>query len=126
MDKVFLYKEESYAIRGAVFNVYKEVGCGFLEAVYQECLAKEFSHLGISYEEQKKLDVFYKGEKLKQSYKPDFICEGKIIVEIKAVSSICDEHRAQLQNYLKITGYRVGFIVNFGHFPKSEIERIVK
>ena len=125
-QKEFLYKNESYAIRGAVFEVYREMGCGFLEAVYQECLERELANQGIPFVSQSELELFYKGERIQQSYKPDLICYGKIIVELKAVKEICDEHRAQLHNYLKATGLQLGFLINFGHFPKATIERVVK
>ncbi len=72
------------------------------------------------------MPVTYKGKKLNQTYKPDFVCYSKVIVEIKATSRLNDEHRAQLHNYLKVTGMRLGLLVNFGHYPKVEIERIVK
>ena len=119
------FEEESYQIRGAVFEVYREMGCGFLEAVYQECLAKEFTNMKIPFIAQAELTLQYKGERLNQTYKPDFICFGKIIVEIKAVKELADEHRAQVHNYLKATGYELGFLINFGHYPKVRIERIV-
>ncbi len=121
-----LFEDESYLIRGAVFEVYREMGCGFLEAVYQECLEKEFRRQGIPYVAQCELELIYKNEKLQQTYKPDFICYEKIIVELKAVTDLNDQHRAQLHNYLKATGLQLGFLVNFGHFPKATIERIVK
>lgn len=124
--KNFLFEGESYLIRGAVFEVYREMGCGFLEAVYQECLEKELRKQNIPFVSQPALELFYKKEKLQQSYKPDLICYGKIIVEIKAVKEICNEHRAQLHNYLKATKLQLGFIVNFGHYPKAIIERVVK
>ncbi len=126
MDKELLYKDESYLIRGAVFEVYREMGCGFLEAVYQECLEKELLKQSIPFVSQSELELFYKQEKLKQNYRPDLICYGKIIVELKAVKEICNEHRAQLHNYLKATGLQLGFLTNFGHYPKATIERIVK
>lgn len=121
-----VYKDESYRIIGACFEVYKEMGCGFLEAVYQECLSMEFSVQGVPYKQQCELDLCYKGKPLKQTYVPDFICFDKIVVEIKAVAALTDLHRAQLQNYLKATGYKLGLLVNFGHYPKLEYERIVK
>ena len=68
----------------------------------------------------------YKGETLEQIYKPDLICFEKIIVELKAVKQIADEHRAQLHNYLKATGLKLGLLVNFGHYPKASVERIIK
>jgi GxxExxY protein len=70
------------------------------------------------------LALSYKGRPLRQSYTPDFICFGKVIVEIKAVAALADEHRAQVHNYLRATGHRLGILVNFGHFPKVEYERI--
>lgn len=126
MTNDFLFKDESYTIRGAAFEVYREMGCGFLEAVYQECLEKEFGKKGVSFAAQPTLQISYKGTLLQQAYKPDFICYGQIVVELKAVKEIRDEHRAQLHNYLKATGLRLGFLVNFGHYPKATIERIVK
>lgn len=123
--KSILYANESYAIMGACFNVYKEIGNGFLEAVYQECLEIEFSLQKIPFESQKELKLKYRGQILKQTYKPDFLCYNKIIVEIKALSKITDEHRAQILNYLNGTGLRLGLLVNFRHHPKLEYERFV-
>lgn len=124
-DKI-IYADESYRIMGACFEVYREKGCGFLEAVFQECLELEFADLGIPFVAQPKLQLGYKGRTLKQSYSPDFICFDKIIVELKAVSTVCDEHRAQIHNYLKATEMRLGILVNFGHFPKLQSERIAR
>ena len=112
METGILFKEESYRIMGACFEVYKEKGCGFLEAVYQECLALEFKRQGIVHDEQPWLHLEYKGEKLSQDYVPDFICFGEIIVEIKAAKQLTDEHRAQAINYLKATGKRLVLLVN--------------
>ena len=120
-----LYEEESYRIRGAIFEVYKEMGCGFLEPVYQECLELELTMRGIPFSAQRELQLQYKSEVLNQKYKPDFICFDKIIVEVKAVREIAPDHRAQVFNYLKATGLRLGMLVNFGNYPKVEIERIV-
>jgi GxxExxY protein len=118
-----LYAEETYAIRGAVFEVYREMGSGFLEAVYQECLGKEFDRRNIPYQAQYELKLTYKSDVLVQTYKADFICFGKIVVELKAVKQIAPEHEAQLLNYLKATGMQLGLLVNFGSFPEAEIER---
>lgn len=118
-------KEESYRIIGACFEVYREKGSGFLESVYQECLAIEFEKQGIPYEEKPRLRLEYKGQPLKQEYQPDFLCFGEIIVEIKAAKALADEHRAQVINYLKSTGKQLGLLVNFGHHPKIEHERFV-
>ena len=125
MKNELLHGEETYRIRGACFEVYKEKGCGFLEAVYQECLELELATQGISIVAQPELSLSYKGRTLKQIYKPDLICFGSVLVELKAVSQLADEHRAQVINYLHATGLRVGLLVNFGHHPKAEIERIV-
>lgn len=120
-----LYRDEVYAIQGAIFDVYKEMGAGFLEAVYQECLEKEFRRRGIPFVSQVELKLNYKGETLEQTYKPDFICYDKIILELKAVKENHPEHRAQLFNYLRTTNMRLGLLVNFGHYPKAEIERFI-
>ncbi len=120
-----IYKTESYAIMGACFEVYKEKGCGFLEAVYQECLEIEFGIQNIPAVPQPRLELSYKGRSLKQQYVPDFICYRKIVIELKAVSALTDEHRAQVQNQLRATGHKLGLLVNFGHYPQLEYERIV-
>jgi len=121
-----IYKDESYKIIGACFEVYNEEGCGFLEPVYQECLEIELGLQGIPFHSQQQLELHYKGRLLTQRYIPDFVCYDKIVLEIKAVSALTDEHRAQVHNYLKATGYRLGLLVNFGHYPKLEYERIVR
>ncbi len=120
-----LYESETYAIRGAVFEVYREMGSGFLEPVYQECLEREFKIRGIPHAAQPELKLTYKGEPLEQTYKPDFICFNAIIVELKAVRELAPEHKAQLLNYLKATGLKVGLLVNFGGHPTAEIERMI-
>jgi len=119
-----LYKDESYKIVGACFEVYKEKGCGFLEAVYQECLRMEFEIQSVSAIPKPSLSLQYKGRELEQKYQPDFLCHGKIVVELKALISLADEHKAQVMNYLKATGYKLGLLINFGHYPKLEYKRI--
>ncbi len=121
-----LFKDEAYAIQGAVFEVYKFMGCGFLEAVYQECLEFELASKRIPFVSQKDLRLSYKGQILVQRYRPDLICYDSIIVELKAATDLANEHRAQLLNYLKATGLRVGLLVNFGHHPKAQIERFIR
>ncbi len=124
--KEFIHGEETRALLGACFEVYKEKGCGFLEAVFQECLEFELADRGLPYVAQPLLTLSYKGRQLKQRYQPDFVCFSKVLLEIKAVSALTDEHRAQVHNYLKATGLRVGLLVNFGHYPLVEHERIVR
>ncbi len=118
-------KEESYKTVGSCFEVYNTLGCGFLEAVYQECLGIEFSKQTIPFKAQTPLELSYKGQVLEQKCVPDFICFDKVIVEIKAVKELSDEHRAQVHNYLKATGYRLGLLVNFSQYTKLQYERIV-
>ncbi len=125
MAEEILYREECYQIQGAVFEVYREMGCGFLEAVYQECLAKEFSKRKISFVEQQELKLFYKSEMLRQTCIPDFICHETIIIEIKALCNTTPTHKAQVMNYLKASSIRLGLLVNFGCYPKATVERIV-
>ena len=124
--KKIVFPDESYAIMGACFEVYNEKGCGFLEPVYQECLQIEFAHLGIPALAKPALTLSYRGRTLLQTYQADFVCYRKIIVELKAVSALADEHRAQLLNYLHATGFHLGLLVNFGRYPRLEHERIVK
>jgi GxxExxY protein len=121
-----LFKDESYKIMGAMFEVYKEMGCGFLEPVYQECVELELADQQIPFIAQVELKLTYKHHSLKSKYIPDAICYDQIVLELKAVKEITDEHRAQVHNYLKATGYRLGIIVNFGHYPKLQYERIVR
>ena len=120
-----IYPDESYVIIGACFNVYKDKGCGFLEPVYQECTEIELEFQNIPFAAQKRMKLAYRGRELKKTFKPDFICYDKIIVELKAVSHLIDEHRAQLINYLNATGMQLGLLVNFGHYPKLEYERVI-
>ncbi len=120
-----VYKDESYKIQGAIYEVYKEMGNGFLEAVYQECLEIEMNSQNIPFTAQSPLKLNYKGENLKKEYKPDLICYQKIIIELKGVKKITNEHHAQVINYLKATNIKLGMIVNFGSYPKVEIKRLV-
>jgi len=119
-------RRKAYAIIGACFEVYNDKGCGFLEPVYQECLEIELQLRGIPFVAQAELKLSYKGRTLKKTYQPDFACFDKVIVEIKAVSELTDEHRSQVHNYLKATGYRLGLLVNFGAHGELLYERIVR
>lgn len=121
-----IHKKESYAIVGACFEVYNAKGCGFLEPVYHECLAIEFEHQRIPAISKPLLTLSYRDRVLRQTYEADFVCFEKIILKLKAVSKLADEHRAQLLNYLHATGFELGLLVNFGHHPRLEYERIAK
>ena len=118
-----IYKQESYKILGACFEVYKEKGFGFTEPVYQECLEIEFELQGIPFVAQPKIQLEYKGRLLDQFFKPDFICFGKILVEIKAIPNLIDEHTSQVLNYLNATNFDLAWLINFGHYPKIEHKR---
>jgi GxxExxY protein len=120
-----LFKDESYRIIGACFAVYNEKGCGFLEPVYQECLEIELEYQGIPFRAQEEIPIEYRGKTLRQHYRSDIVCFEKILVEAKAVSNLLDKHRAQVLNYLNATKLPLGLLVNFGHYPGLEWERIV-
>ena len=116
--------QRTYKIIGAGLEVHKELGCGFLEAVYQEGLEREFSTQTIPFKSQPIIQIAYKGKPLDKTYQPDFVCYGEIILEIKAISSLSGIEEAQLINYLKATGLKVGLLINFG--AKSlEYKRLV-
>lgn len=106
-------------------KVYNTLGCGFLEAVYQEALEIELDKRHIPYEREKELEICYDGIKLGKKYVADFVCYGKIILELKAVKELDDSHRSQLYNYLKATGFKLGFLINFGKYDELQIERRV-
>ncbi|HEY1750408.1 MAG TPA: GxxExxY protein [Caulobacteraceae bacterium] len=120
-----LFADEAFRIQGAIFEVSRQMGIGFLEAVYQECLALEFAERGVPFRAMPSLALQYKSRALRQTYAPDFVCYDSIIVELKAVREIAPEHRAQTINYLRATGLRLGLLVNFGCAPKARIERFV-
>ena len=121
-----IFKDECYAIVGASFEAYKDKGCGFHEPVYQECLAIEFAHTRAPAIPVPALALEYRGTVLQQKYFPDFVCYEKIIVELKAVTELTNEHRAQVLNYLKASKFQLGLLINFGHYPKLQYERIAK
>ncbi len=109
-----IYPKESYNIIGCMMTVHSELGCGFLEKVYQEALEREFTDKGIPFKREVNLKIYYKGIPLEQDYIADFVCYDKIIVELKAISKISDIEKAQVINYLKATGYELGILANFG------------
>ena len=114
LENNIIYKDESYKIIGACMEVHNNLGCGFLEAVYQEALEIEFERRKIPFVREESLKIQYKGIELKKEYVADFICYNKIIIETKAATELKSEHIAQTLNYLKITGYKLGILVNFG------------
>ncbi len=125
MSTKLIHEEKTRTIIGACFNVYNDKGCGFLEAVYQECLGIEFETQGIPFAAQKEISISYRGRRLKQTFKLDFLCFDQVVLELKAVSALTDEHRAQVLNYLNASGCPVALLLNFGHYPRLEFERIV-
>ncbi len=119
-----LYKEESYKIIGACMKVHRELGAGFLEAVYEEALKRELLNSEIPFESQVKLKVFYEGKQLKKFYIADFICYDKIILEIKSVDQVPNAFYAQIKNYLTATKLELGMLINFGQ-PSLTYKRII-
>ena len=111
---MIIYPSESYKIIGCMMKVHRELGCGFLEKVYQEALEREFIAEEIPFQREVNLKIYYRGVPLQQEYIADFVCYGKIIVELKAISKISDVEKAQVINYLKATGYELGILANFG------------
>ena len=109
-----IYKEEVYEIVGAAMEVHKELGCGFLEAVYQEAFEIELKGRKMSFESQKQLEIFYKGKRLEKEYFADVVCYGKIIVELKALDRLTSKEESQVLNYLKASRLKVGVLINFG------------
>jgi GxxExxY protein len=120
----YILKDECYKIIGACMEVHNELGSGFLEAVYSEALAREFIDRGIPFHSDISLDVFYKREKLNKFYVADFVCFDQIILELKAMEGLTDEHLAQVLNYLKATGFRIGLLINFGS-SKLQYKRVI-
>ena len=120
-----LFRNEAYSIQGAAFEVYRVMGAGFIESVYQECMENELRKSRIPFKSQPELRLSYKGITLKHIYRPDFLCYENINVELKAVKQILPEHRAQVINYIKAAKKRLGILVNFGFYPGAEIERFI-
>ena len=114
LNQTLIYKDEAYKIIGAAMAVHRELGCGFLEAVYQEALEIEFKQQNIPYLREAPISIYYKGVELQKLYVADFICYNNIIVELKALDSIEGIHEAQVINYLKATGFKLGLLINFG------------
>jgi GxxExxY protein len=121
-----LYKDEVYTIIGAAIEVHRVLGPGFLEAVYQEALEIELQLRGLPFEPQKPLNIAYKSYRLQKGYLADLCCYGNIIVELKALDRLSGKEEAQLLNYLKATGFRVGLLINFGSTGKLEWKRYAR
>ncbi len=119
-----IYKEESYKIIGACFEVHKQLGPGFLESVYTEALESEFQKIDIPYEKEKKLQIFYGDQLMKKYFKADFICFDKIILEIKATDILIKAHVQQITNNVRATNLRLGILINFGS-PSLTYKRII-
>ncbi len=126
MNEDMLYRDEVFKIVEGCIALHKDKGTGFVEAVYQDALEIELLHLGIPFASQRNFPIFYRGIQLKHTYTPDLICFDKIILELKTVKKLTDEHRAQLHNYLKITGHQLGLLINFSSYPRLEWERIIR
>lgn len=120
-----LLQDEVYSVVGAAMEVYWQLGTGFLEPVYQEALEIELQRRGIPFEAQKRLFILYKGRPLKKEYVADVVCHGQILVELKAHDRLIPQDMAQILNYMKATGMRVGLLFNFGSRGKLEWKRVV-
>ncbi len=124
-DKSYPHKKETFDIIGACMEVHNELGCGFLEAVYQEALGLVFLEKGVPFVREKVLDVVFKGKVLNKKYVADFVCYDKIIVELKATEGISDQHIAQVLNALKATQSKIGLLINFGT-TRLQYKRIIR
>ncbi|PYS91583.1 MAG: GxxExxY protein [Acidobacteria bacterium] len=120
-----LFKDEVYAITGTMFEVYKTLGMGFLEPVYQEALSIEFIRKGVPFEREKPLELYYKDVRLEKRYVADFVCFNQIILELKVLPKLTNIEMAQLLNYLKITKTKLGILANFGASPRLEWKRYI-
>ena len=125
MEKKIRFQDLSFSIIGAAMEVHRIIGCGFTEPVYQEALEEELRLREIPYSREKEFQVIYKGKVLGKSFRPDFVCYDKVIVELKTVSDFTDEHYAQVCNYLKATGMELGLLINFAN-KSLEYKRIVR
>ena len=122
---MLLYKDLTDRILKAAYTVHSELGCGFLEKVYQEALAIQMTEMNIPFEREKHVNVFYHGKCLQCDYIADFVVDDKVILELKAVTEMENVFKAQTINYLKITGYKIGFLMNFGQ-EEFQFKRFVR
>ena len=117
--------EEVYSVVGAAIEVHRQLGPGFLEAVYQEAMEWELSERGIAFSAQEALKIYYKGKPLASTYIADLLCFGQIIVELKALNRLSGTEEAQVLNYLKATGLKVGLLINFGSHGRLDWKRLI-
>lgn len=122
---MLLYQSLTEKILHAAYQVHKELGCGFLEKVYQEALAIQMTEMEIPFEREKRLGIFYHNKRLQCDYIADFVVDNKVILELKAVTEIEGVFKAQTINYMKITGYKIGFLMNFGQ-EEFQFRRFVR
>ena len=120
---MLLYQELTNRILKACYTVHNELGCGFLEKVYQEALEVQLSEMGIPFEREKHLPITYHGKVLKCDYIADFVVDNKVIIELKAVTVMSPIFEAQTINYLRATGIKVGLLINFG-IRQLQIKRL--
>lgn len=120
-----LYKKRMYNIIGAAMSLYNELGSGYSESIYQECLSVICTEKNIPWEREKLLKMYFHGVELEKTYKADFVCYDDIIIELKAVSELLGEHRAQLFNYMRITDTRFGILINFGEPQRLHAEKYI-
>jgi GxxExxY protein len=125
MSDQLLFRDEVFRIIGACMAVHTDKGNGFAEPVYQDALEIELELSNIPFDPHRNYQICYRGRLLKHTYTPDVLCFGQIVLELKAARALVDEHRAQVLNYLKVTGLQLGLLVNFGSYPRLEWERIV-
>ena len=124
-SEFYPYSEDTEKILGCIFDVYHYFGPGFLESVYHKCLRIELTKAGIPFESEKKLKIFYKGEDIGMRFSADIVVDNKIILELKAKDKLTRDDEAQLLHYLKISGYPLGLLINFGGKRKAEVRRFI-
>ncbi|MBQ7280904.1 MAG: GxxExxY protein [Bacteroidales bacterium] len=122
---MIFFQQESYEIIGAALQVYKVLGTGFAEAVYQEALEIEFTKRNIPYKREQELNIYYDGFLLKKKYYADFVCYDKIIVELKALLELDNTNYSQVYNYLKACRFKLGLLINFGNKKQMEYKRVL-
>ena len=124
-NEFYPYAEDTARVLGCVFDVYHHLGPGFLESVYHKCLGIELTKAGIPFESEKKLKIFYKGEDINMYFSADIVIENKIILELKAKDKLTKQDEAQILHYLKVSGYQLGLLINFGNRRKAEVRRFI-